>query len=287
MRRAVHPGRLNQVLPAEQDAGALRSADELAAAVGDERGAALQVNVRNREDLRRGIDQHRNVVLLRDRRDRLGAHRPGLVALAGEDVNHRGPRADRELELFRRLDLDDLHAHGADGRVVDVARVPRDDDLILLEALEIRDADVEIGIAAGHAGGRRVRHRRRAAGADHAPLGAGELREALADGGDDLVELRVLLVGERLRRPDLGQLDVAAEHGQRAAAVDERPYADGLVDVLAANGRFRGTHRGWRRGLRRGRRRVRQECTAADKTCPPQQLTTAGIQRRALGLALS
>ena len=96
---------------------------------------------------------------------------------------------------------------------------------------QVRDAHVEVGIAAGDAGRGRMRHRRGAAGADHAPLGAGQLREPLADRLHHFIEVRVLLVGRALRRPHLRQLDRSADDRQRAAAVDQRPDADRLVDV--------------------------------------------------------
>ncbi len=258
VRRAVDPGGLHQILAAEQQPGALRTANELAAAVADERGAALQVNVRNREDLRRRVDE----APARCAASRCAAIAsvdigPAVVPRTGEDVDHRGPRADRELQRLRRLDLDDLHADGANRRVVDVARVRRDDDFVPGEALEVGNADVQIGIAAGHARGRRVRHRRRAAGADHAPLGAGQLREPLADRRHQLVQLRVLLVRRALRRAHLRQLDRAADDRQRAAAVDQRADADRFVDVAAPAAARPGPAALPRRGRMRATRALR------------------------------
>ena len=239
MRRAVDPGGLDQILASEHQPGALRPADVLAAAVADERRAALQVDVRNGQDLRRRVDEHRHVVRLGDVADHLGRERPAVVSRPGEDVDHRRLRADRELQRLGRIDLDDLHAHGADGGVVDVARVRRDDDLVFRETLEVRQAHVQIGIAAGDAGRRRVRHRGGAAGAHHAPLGAGELGQPLADGLHHLVQVGMLLVRGALRRPHLRQLDRSADDRQGAAAVDQRADADRLVDV-GLDGRRRG-----------------------------------------------
>ena len=48
MRRAVHERRPDEVLPAEQQPRALRAAQRLAAAVGDEIGAAREIGVRSR-----------------------------------------------------------------------------------------------------------------------------------------------------------------------------------------------------------------------------------------------
>ena len=66
MRRAGLPRRLQDVLAAEQQPGALRSADRLAAAVGDDRRAALQVHVRNGQHFGRRIDEDRDVLRLGD-----------------------------------------------------------------------------------------------------------------------------------------------------------------------------------------------------------------------------
>ena len=51
MRRAVDPGRLDQIFPAQEETRALRSAYALASAVGDESRAVLQMYVRNGQDL--------------------------------------------------------------------------------------------------------------------------------------------------------------------------------------------------------------------------------------------
>ena len=124
-----------------------------------------------------------------------------------------------------------LNADRANRGVVDVARVRRDDHLVLVEAGEVRNPNVEIGVAARDARRGRVRHRRGAAGADHAPLGSGQLGQPLADRVHQLVELDVLLIRGALRRAHFRQLRRAADDRERAPAVDQRPNADRLVDV--------------------------------------------------------
>ena len=76
-------------------------------------------------------------------------------------------------------------------------------------------------------------------GAHHAPLGAGQLGQALADRVHQLVDLHVLLVGRDLGRAHFGQLHRAADDRQRAAAVDQRADANRLVDVGRCIGRRR------------------------------------------------
>jgi hypothetical protein len=133
-----------------------------------------------------------------------GGEGSAVVARPGEDVDHRGLRPDRQLQRFGAVDFDNLHPDRADGGVVDVARMRRDDHLVFREPFEVGDANVQIGIAAGHARRRRVRHGRCTARADHAPLGPGQLAESLPDRGHDLVEMRMLLIRRALRRAHLG-----------------------------------------------------------------------------------
>ena len=101
---------------------------------------------------------------------------------------------------------------------------------------------MQIGVAAGHAGGRRVRDRRRASGAHHSPLGSSQLGQALPDAVHDFVELCVLLIGRGLRGAHLRQFDGSADDRQRAAAVDKGPHAYRCVDVrlggCGRDGRF-------------------------------------------------
>ena len=80
VRRAGLPRRHQEVLAAEEQAGALRPADRFAAAVGDDRRAFLEVHVRDRQHLGGRIDQDRDVLRLRDPRhvlERQGSGRSG------------------------------------------------------------------------------------------------------------------------------------------------------------------------------------------------------------------
>ena len=191
------------------------------------------MDVGDGEDLGGGVDQDRHLLLARHGGDRLGAERAGIRVRAGEDVDHRRPRAECRLELFGRAHFDDAHADGADGRVVDVARMPRDDDFVFREPAQVRNPHVEIGIAARDAGGGRVGQARRTAGRDHAPFRLRQFREPRADRRHQLVEVHVLLRGRVDGRADLRQHERAADDGERAARVDQRAHADRLVDVLA------------------------------------------------------
>ena len=195
MRRAVDPGGLDQVLAPQKNARALRSADDLAAAVAHEGGAALQVNVRDRQDFRRGVDHDGDLEWPGDVRDRFERHRAGLVPPVREDVDHRRLRPDRELELLGRIHLDDLHPDSPDRRVVDVPRMTGDDHFVSGKPGKVRDAHVHVRIAPRHACGGGVRHGRRAAGAHHPPLRARQFAQSLAYGIRQFVELDVLLIG--------------------------------------------------------------------------------------------
>ena len=127
------------------------------------------------------------------RRHRLDAELALVGVGTGQHVDHRRPRPERRLELGDGRHRDDAHADGAHRGVVDVARVRRDDHLVLGEPLQVRDADVELGVAAGDAGGGRVGQPGRAAGRDQAPLGLGQLGQARADRLGQLVEVDVAL----------------------------------------------------------------------------------------------
>jgi len=121
MRGACLPRRLQDVLAAEEKSGALRTADRLAAAVGDDRRAALEVHAGNGQDLGRRVDEDGNVFGLGDLGDRLQRHRPRTRPVVRKQIDHGRSRVERVLELFDRLDRDHCDAHVADGVVV---RVP-------------------------------------------------------------------------------------------------------------------------------------------------------------------
>ena len=229
----------------------LRSAQALAAAVADQRRAVLQMDVGHGEDFRRRVHQDGHVLRLRDRRHHLDRKRAVVGVRAGEHVDHRGARPERRFELLHRLDFDDLDADRPHRGVVDVARVLRDDRFILGEALEIRDADVQVGIAAGHAGRGGVRQARRAAVRHEPELGAGQLAEALADRVGQLVELDVVPRGRVDRRPHFRQHRRSADDRERSPCVDQRTDANRLIDVRARASGPRRAGRGRRAMLSR------------------------------------
>src|ERR1039458_10212045 len=89
MRRAGDPGGLDEILAAQQDSGALRPADALAAAVAHQRGAPLEVDVGNRQHLSGGVHQHGDVLFLGDAVNGVVRQRSGFGSGPGEHVDHR------------------------------------------------------------------------------------------------------------------------------------------------------------------------------------------------------
>ena len=90
-------------------------------------------------------------------------------------IDHGRLVIDGAREFGRRFDHHHLDADVAHGVIVGIARVSGGDDLRLVHARQIGDADQLFGIAAGHTGRGDVFQARRAAGRDHAPLCAGDL----------------------------------------------------------------------------------------------------------------
>ena len=131
---------------------------------------------------------------------------------------------------------------------------------------------MQVGIAAGDAGRGRMRNGRRAAGADHTPLRAGQPGEALAGRIHQLVDLHVLLVGEALGRSHFRQLDRPADDRDGAAAVDQRPDAERFVDI-----RFTGRRGGGGNGAAI---RGAQHIAGAEDAGYPEQL--AATEHRSL-----
>ena len=60
----------------------------------------------------------------------LGAERP-IVARPGQNIDHRRAFVEGRFELGRVVHFDDLYAHHADGVIIDIARVFRNDDFVL------------------------------------------------------------------------------------------------------------------------------------------------------------
>ena len=237
--RAVDPGGLNEVLAAEQQAGGLRTANALTAAIGDQRGTLGQVDVGHGEDFGGGVDKDRDVALLGHVADHLGGKRAALGIGSSENVDHGGARTEGRVKFLDGAGFDDTRADRADGGIVDVARMARDDDFVLGKAGEIGQADVEVGVAAGDASGSGVRDGGGAAAGHHAELGLGEFSEARANAGHHLIDVYVMLSGLSHRRANLGQHGAAADDGEGAAGVDERLDSDGFVECRSQRESFR------------------------------------------------
>ena len=125
VRRARLPRRHQNVLAAEQQAGALRPADRFAAAVGDDRwrlsGGARSGSSAPRRPHRSGSGCSFGFAILATFSSDSGPDEAGRRS----EIDHRRARTQRVLELFRRVDRDHLHADVADRVIVDVARGSR------------------------------------------------------------------------------------------------------------------------------------------------------------------
>ena len=153
--RAVDPGGLKQALLAEQHAGSLRTADALAAAIGHGVCAAREVNVGLQgQHLGRRIHHQRDVAAPRRLGDHARAERT-LVARTGQDVAHGGTLVEGRFQLGLVLHDDQFHAQHADGVIVDIVRVGRNDDFAL-QAGEVGQLLHALRIAAGDGGGGEV-----------------------------------------------------------------------------------------------------------------------------------
>ena len=246
MRRARLPGGLQDVLSSEQQPRALRTANRLAAAVGDDGGAALQVDVGNRQHFGRRIDEDGNVLRPGDACHRL-EHRIGPAV--GHQVDHRCPRIDGAFDLFDRLDGHHPDADVANRVVVDGSRRTRNDDFGLVETGQIRDANEFFRIAPGDAGDRYVLQPGGATGRDHAPLGPGQLGETAADRVRELVDLNEVFRCGIHRRADFRPLHRSADDRESPAAIDDRLDTKRLIDL-------RSSHQ-WSDGRRGLERRVK------------------------------
>ena len=244
VRGAVEPGSPQEV-PAPQDQpGSLGPAQALAARVGHRVGAHLQVDVRHVGALGGGVHQDGDA--------------PGAAGLDhgwGGDLAEVRLVADdgdqgRALGEGRRQLAAGDHLHHprpgqANGAVIVVAVGGLDDHLIG-HPLSIGKAGHLLRVRPGHTGRGELGEGGGAAGGDIAPLGAGEFREAPADGGHQFVHHHVPIrrgghgLGDGVERPGAG------EHRVGAAAVDQRANAEGGV-----GGRRQGRASG--RGGRHGR----------------------------------
>ena len=229
--------------------------------------------IRNRQDLGGSVDEHRNVLLIRQLRDRSRAERPLIGFGAREDVDHCSSRTKGGFELLTGTHLDDVHADRADGCVVHVARVLWNDDFVLRKPGQIGHPHVKIGVSARHARGGRMRQGGGASRRHHSPFRFRQLRQTCANRRHELVQVHMVLRGGVDRRPHLRQHTRAADDGERAASVDERPHADGLIDGLA-DAKSVGSRRSSRRQRGRGRAST-EESRQRQQSRSPKQLAAA------------
>ncbi len=229
VRRAVAPGGLAQALVAEQKAARLRAAQELAAAVDDEIGAALQPRARPLDMLGGGVDHDRDAARLDDRGDLLEPHARQVLLLA-EQHHHRDRLFQRLVELGAGVDLDDVAADHPHRLVIGEALLLRDDDPVD-HAFREGEAQHLRRIVPGDAGGGAERDGGGAPAGDDAPFGAGQFGDALARRVHQLVEIDELARGGVHRGAHLRQHQAAAMHRAHAAAIDERPHAEREIGV--------------------------------------------------------
>ena len=229
VRRAVAPGRLDEALVAEQEAAGLRPAQELAAAVDDQIGAAFEPGARPLDMLGGGIDHDRDAARLDHRRDLLQPHR-GQVFLLAEQHDQRDRLFERLVEVFAGVDLDDMAADHPNRLIVGETLLPRDDDAVD-HAVGKGEPQHLDRVVAGDAGGGAERDRGGAAAGHDAPFGAGQFGDALARGRHQLVEVDELARGGLDRGAHLRQHQAAAMHRAHAAAIDERPNPEREIGV--------------------------------------------------------
>ena len=178
MRRCVGPRCLHQLLRAEQESAGLGAAQELAAAIDDEVGAADEPRARPFEMLGSGIDHDWDAARL-DHCGDLFEPQAAQMLLLAEHHDHRHWLDERLVEISSRLDLDKMaadHPHR----------------LVIGETLRLGDQDTvdhPVGegqaqhfdrIVAGDAGRRRQGKGRSTPSGDHGCLAAQELRDALS-----------------------------------------------------------------------------------------------------------
>ena len=84
------------------------------------RGAALQVNVRDREHLCRRVHKNRNIPLFGQAHDIVKRQRPGLRPGTCQDIYHGDAGPERSFEFRRRLGFDDPDAHGPHRGVINI-----------------------------------------------------------------------------------------------------------------------------------------------------------------------
>ncbi len=241
--RRVGAGRGDQVLAPEQQAGALRAANALAARERHEveahRGELPEVL--DRRHVGRAVVHRHDLVLPAESDELLVPNLPDRVVVVVEE-HHRRLRADGALEFVGGLDLDDPHAAVADGVVVaEPVRLLHDD--LGLHAHQVRQVDDLLRVAARENPGGPEGHGRRGAAGDHGRLRLDELGDARTHLVVQVVEVHVVLrrVGNRLH--DFGRHERRRHVRVGAGGVDEGAHTE-FREVVAANRRGGGKGRG-------------------------------------------
>src|SRR5690348_14446394 len=192
------------------------------------------MDVGDGEDFGRGIDDDRYVVPLGGFRNNFRAERP-FVAWSGQDIDQRGAFVEGLFQLVRIVDLNDRYTKHANGVIVDVARIFRDDDFVF-QPRKIGHALHALGIRARNTSRGEMRQGGAAAGSDNAPGSFGQLGKLLADAGHQLVHLDIAARGlvhglfhfrKRLR---------ARNDREGAARIDHGLYADRSIDLGGLSG---------------------------------------------------
>ena len=166
----------------------------------------------------------------------LDPHRAQMLLLA-EQHDHRHRRFQCPVELLAGIDLDDVAADHPHRLVIGETLGARDDHPVD-HAVGKRQAQHLQRVVAGDAGGGAERHRCGAAAGDDAPFGPGQFGEAPARRRHQFVEIDepARRLGHRLAH--LRQHQAAAMHRADAAAIDERPHAEGEIGIGIGAHRF-------------------------------------------------
>src|SRR5262249_39475793 len=226
---SVAPSRLDQRLRAEEQTAGLRAAQEFAAAVDDQVGAAHQPRARPLDVLGSRIDHDRNAARLDDGGDLFEPYLRQVLLLA-EQNDHRHRFGECRVEVLAGLDFDDPAADHPHRLVIGKA-LTSGDNYPVDHAVGERQAQHLYGIVASHTRRRAERHRCRAAAGDETPLGAGQLGDAPPGGLHQLVEVDKPAGGLGHRVPHLRQHQAAAMHGAHTATVDEWPYSESEIRI--------------------------------------------------------
>src|SRR5258706_13377106 len=111
--------------------------------------------------------------------------------------------------------------------IVCVSRVPGDDDLCLIEAFQIRNANKLLRISARDAGGSYMFHSGGTACRYHSPFGSGHFSQAFTNPVGHLIVLYKVLRSSLHGGTDIRTFDRPADNGEGARPIDERLTPEG------------------------------------------------------------